>query len=200
MITLWDVSWNAYCVLSPICPRLSSCRVPTVTKGLQGSLVGIWEWEILCVCGVVVGGLLRGNGKSSFWKCAFFHLKFHAHLNYKKWLVFGYLISSSNPIFPCFSSLKHISTQTHGERRLQRKELEHQNEHQKPSTPHMAEGAEDGKTLSPRTFPWWQYFSQTGTLAVLFLSSGFTPSVASHLPCATAPAHTREEWNESDLS
>ena len=169
----------------------------------KGFRVAWWESGSgrSCVCvGWLWGGLLRGNGKSSFWKCAFFHLKFHAHLNYKKWLVFGYLISSSNPIFPCFSSLKHISTQTHGERRLQRKELEHQNEHQKPSTPHMAEGAEDGKTLSPRTFPWWQYFSQTGTLAVLFLSSGFTPSVASHLPCATAPAHTREEWNESDLS
>lgn len=102
---------------------------------------------------------------------------------------FRCLLSFSNPIFPCISSLKHIFTQTHGECRLQRKKLEHQNKPQKARTCHMAERTED------RTFMWWQYFSRMETLAALFINSLFMPS-------APRTAHTSKEvkWIRTDSS
>jgi len=106
---------------------------------------------------------------------------------------FRRLLSSSTPVFPCLSPLKHNSTQTHGELRLQRKKFKHQNKHQKAGTSHVVEGADDVKTLSPRTFMQRQYFSRIGRRAAQFINTGFMPSV----PPA---AHTQvKRWNESEL-
>lgn len=179
---------------------LVSCLLSAPTSTMQSSrsyqsLQITWSGNLLVnrrmgVSARVCVRSLRGKGRHSRKSCLFSFI-FKDLMNI--WTLRKdfrcFLSFHSNPVFPCISLLKHISTQTHGECRLQRKKLEHQNEHQKARTCHMAEGFED------RTFMWWQYFSGGNTGCSVYQHSLYAHSVPH-------TAHTSKEvkWIRIDSS